>query len=239
MELVEIIAAKQADPAALATAIALAAKLGKTPVVTADTPGFLINRILFPYLSEALRAASEGISFEQIDGAMRQWGMPMGPLELIDHIGLDVTAGIARALEPHMGGRVIVSQAIDAAVADGRLGHKSGRGFYRHEGKLQIKARPTVDPAMARQFGAVATAPVDEAQLQWRLILPMASEATRAMNEHVVESGDAVDLATVLGLGMAAWRGGLARWIDMLGTGELGRRLSEVAAKYGKRLEPA
>jgi 3-hydroxyacyl-CoA dehydrogenase/enoyl-CoA hydratase/3-hydroxybutyryl-CoA epimerase len=247
MQLVEIVAPQKADPPALATAIALAARLGKTPVVTADAPGFLINRILFPYLSEALRVAGEGVNFEQIDGAMREWGMPMGPLELIDHIGLDVTAGIARALSPHMGGRVLVSQVIDAAVADGRLGRKSGRGFYRHEGNMEIKARPTVDPVMARQFAAigkgVAPAPLDQAQLQWRLILPMASEATRAMNEKVVESGDAVDLATVLGLGLAPWRGGLARWMQTIGADELARRLTnfvmDVSAKHGKRPDPA
>jgi 3-hydroxyacyl-CoA dehydrogenase / enoyl-CoA hydratase / 3-hydroxybutyryl-CoA epimerase len=244
MELVEIIAAKDAQPSALATAIALAARMGKTPVVTADAPGFLINRILFPYLAEALRVLGEGVSIEQVDAAMRQWGMPMGPLELIDHIGLDVTAGIARALAPHLGQRVLVSQVIDAAVAEGRLGRKSGRGFYRYDGNLEVKARPQVDAAMARQFGAVAGAvraagQMNEAQLQWRLILPMASEATRAMNEHVVESGDTVDLATVLGLGLAPWRGGLACWMQTVGAAELARRLSEAAAKSGKRLEAA
>jgi 3-hydroxyacyl-CoA dehydrogenase/enoyl-CoA hydratase/3-hydroxybutyryl-CoA epimerase/enoyl-CoA isomerase len=100
---------------------------------------------------------------------------------------------------------------------------------------------------MARQFAAVgkgvAAAPLDQAQLQWRLILPMASEATRAMNEKVVESGDAVDLATVLGLGLAPWRGGLARWMQTIGADELARRLTnfvmDVSAKHGKRPDPA
>jgi 3-hydroxyacyl-CoA dehydrogenase / enoyl-CoA hydratase / 3-hydroxybutyryl-CoA epimerase len=237
MPLVEIVRAPEADGRALATAVALAGRLGKTPVMVADAPGFLINRVLFPYLSEAVRVAEEGVAFDRIDAAAKRWGMPMGPLELIDTIGLDVCVGILNALSPHLGDRVLAHKVLVAAVAEKRLGRKSGRGFYRYDG--DAKAGLVIDAEMAGKFATATPMTIDEQELESRLVLPMANEAARALDEGVVDSVDAIDLATVLGLGLATWRGGLARFIDTEGVRSIVAKLRELAGKHGGRFAPA
>jgi 3-hydroxyacyl-CoA dehydrogenase/enoyl-CoA hydratase/3-hydroxybutyryl-CoA epimerase len=125
MPLVEVVKTRHTDPRALATAVAVATKLGKTPVVVGDGPGFIVNRVLMPYLSEAMKLAQEGVPVERIDDAMKRWGMPMGPFVLMDQIGLDVIAGIFKAMREPLEGRVVLPGALDDAVKRGELGRKS------------------------------------------------------------------------------------------------------------------
>src|SRR5690606_31310355 len=134
MALVEVVKTTHSDPDAVATAVAVATACGKTPVVVNDAPGFVVNRVLFPYLYEAMLAAGEGASPEELDAAVREWGMPMGPLELADTIGLDVTLAICEAMRPSLSPRVDVPNGLRAAVEAGHLGRKSGAGFFRYEG---------------------------------------------------------------------------------------------------------
>lgn len=233
MPLVEVVRAPDSSDNAVASAVAVALTAGKTPIVVNDAPGFAVNRVLMPYLSEAMRCVADGISVDAIDAAAMEWGMPMGPLALIDTIGFDVTLGIFDAMHPHCGERVQALPGLREAVARGRLGRKSGRGFYHYEG-----GKPQRDEHVASVFHAAVT-PADTDDLQDRLLLPMVNEAARVLEEGVVESADDLDLATILGLGVAGWRGGIARYADDEGTINIARRLQKLADRHGPRFAPS
>jgi 3-hydroxyacyl-CoA dehydrogenase/enoyl-CoA hydratase/carnithine racemase len=203
MPLVEVVRAESSAAAAVATGVAVATRAGKTPVVVGDAPGFVVNRVLFPYLREATAALDEGLPVAAIDAAMRRWGMPMGPLALLDEIGLDTSLFIFEALSGGLGDRMTPPPAVARAVARGWLGRKSGRGFYDHPGD----GKPTPNPEFAAAVSGGGPVAADIAD---RLVRPMVDEARRVLADGVVDSPDALDLATVLGIGFPAFRGGLA-----------------------------
>jgi 3-hydroxyacyl-CoA dehydrogenase/enoyl-CoA hydratase/3-hydroxybutyryl-CoA epimerase len=208
MPLVEVVRAERSSPDALATGVAIATRAGKSPVVVKDAPGFVVNRVLFPYLREAVVAFDEGASVADIDAAVRSWGMPVGPLALLDEIGLDTSLFIFEALASRLGDHVSAPPAVVRAVSRGWLGRKSGRGFYDHP----RDGRPTPNP----EFAAVGRADQrPTADIADRLLRPMAAEARRVLADHVIESADALDLATVLGIGFPAFRGGLATFAGL------------------------
>jgi 3-hydroxyacyl-CoA dehydrogenase/enoyl-CoA hydratase/3-hydroxybutyryl-CoA epimerase len=207
MPLVEVVRAPQTDRRALATGVAVAAALGKTPVVVNDAPGFVVNRVLFPYLHEALAMLSEGADPADTDASMKRWGMPMGPFELVDEIGLDVTRMILQSLEQSLGPRFSSPGILDRAIEHGWLGKKSGAGFYRYSSPGSSLVNSELLPAQRHTLS-------DE-KVQKRLMDTMAAEARKLLAEKVVESPDAIDLATVLGLGFAPFRGGLARFAGL------------------------
>ena len=208
MPLVEVVRPPGAGPDAVATGVAVAALVGKTPVVCRDAPGFIVNRVLFPYLRESLLLAASGADIQQVDAAVRAWGMPMGPFALMDEIGLDVTRLGFESLERSLGLRLAPPPLVAAMVARGWLGRKSSRGFYEHA----PAAKPVPNPEWATACGAAGVAQVVDEPLVERLIGVMADEARRLFDEQVVASADAVDLATVLGIGFPAFRGGLATY---------------------------
>ena len=204
MPLVEVVRPPQAAPDAVATGVAVAGAAGKTPVVCADAPGFVVNRVLFPQLREALVLFDEGASVAATDAAIRGWGLPMGPFMLIDEIGLDVTQMILESLAAALGPRFAPPPALGRALAAGWLGRKSGRGFYDHP----RDGGPTPNAEFVAAAAAAPSAPAEA--IQRRLIDPMAAEARLVLDAGVVDSADTLDLATVLGLGFAPFRGGLA-----------------------------
>ncbi len=240
MPLVEVVRTSQSDDQSLATAAGLAAKIGKTAVLVKDTPGFLVNRILIPYLAEALLLASEGTSIVTIDEAMKKWGMPMGPFELLDEIGLDVSAHVLNSLADQIGrDRVPASPAVEKALAQGWLGKKSGRGFYIHGSKKGQK--PVVNSELTTLLAEPTSSilDLDHSRIAWRLVLPMVNEAARLLEEGVVENTEAIDLAMVLGTGFAPFRGGLARFADSVGIEAIVAQMRETAARHGSRFTPA
>jgi len=236
MPLVEIVRAPQSDDASIATAVAVTTRLGKTPVVVADAPGFLVNRLLIPHLAEAIALAAEGVPIVTIDDAIKRWGMPMGPFELLDEIGLDVALHVLRSLSHVMVQPPPVPAAIEQAVARGEVGKKSGKGLYVHDGKS--KGAAVLNPGLSLSAATAQNLPSAD-EIQWRLILPMVNEAARALAENVTDSADDIDLATVMGLGFAPFRGGLAKFADDAGLVEIVRQLDELAAKHGRRFAPA
>jgi 3-hydroxyacyl-CoA dehydrogenase/enoyl-CoA hydratase/3-hydroxybutyryl-CoA epimerase len=238
MPLVEIVRASQSDDASLATAVALVNRLGKTPVVVKDAPGFLVNRLLIPHLAEALAMAAEGVPIATIDEAVKRWGMPMGPFELLDEIGLDIALHVLRSISHVLNEPVAVPAAVERAVAAGHLGKKTGKGFYVHA-KVKRGEAPKleVNPELVLAPPAVTVPLVDE--IQWRLILPMVNEAARVLAEGITDSADDIDLATVMGLGFAPFRGGLAKFADDTRMPEVVRRLDELMANHGPRFAPA
>lgn len=212
MPLVEIIPAASTSDETVARACALALKLGKTPVIVADRPGFLVNRLLAPYLDEALQLVDEGISPRALDRVAKEFGLPMGPLELLDTVGLDVAAHSAASLFEAFGPRVARPGRLDALVGAGELGGKSGRGIY-----VQVGKHRRVNPRLGERAAAAGTELNADKQLVLdRLLLPMVTEAQRCLEEGVVRSGTELDLATVYGTGFPPFRGGLWTWMTRL-----------------------
>ncbi|MEL7238675.1 MAG: 3-hydroxyacyl-CoA dehydrogenase family protein, partial [Planctomycetota bacterium] len=199
-----------------------------------DGPGFIVNRILMPYLSEACRVLEEGGDLEAMDAAVARWGVPMGPAMLMDTIGLDVMTGIFEAMSPKLGERVRASELLNQCVAAGQLGRKSGAGLYLWPSEKGAKPTPNAERL---QMFRVEHSDVD--LTAERFVLLMCNEAARALDEGVAESPDDIDLATLLGTGLAPWRGGIHRHIYDLGRDELVRQLESLAERHGERFEPA
>ena len=191
MPLVEIITHAGNTPDVIATAVAFAQRIGKTPVVVKDSPGFVVNRILMPYLLEAVRLHESGVPAHVIDEAMLEFGMPMGPLRLLDEIGLDVAAHVGRTLIDAFPDRLPKTDLLDRMVAEGKLGKKSGQGFYNHITKQRTRSTVDVDT-----------------DIQSQLALILSTEARRCLDEGVAASAADIDLAMVLGTGYAPFRGG-------------------------------
>ena len=230
MPLVEVIRAEHTDPAALETVLALTRRLKKTPVLVADTPGFLVNRILMPYLAEAVGFVERGQSIPVIDKALRDFGMPMGPLELIDEIGVDIARKVAHVLLDAFGDRIPSLALIDRMASEGSLGKKSSLGFYRYE-----RGRRTgPNPALASL--ATSREAVPNAEIADRMVDAMVNEAALALDDRVVGSPADVDLSMILGTGFPPFRGGLLRHADTVGVGTIVERLArrqQAGAPYG------
>jgi 3-hydroxyacyl-CoA dehydrogenase/enoyl-CoA hydratase/3-hydroxybutyryl-CoA epimerase len=213
--------------------------LGKTPVVVQDSPGFVVNRVLMPYLNEAVLLVAEGMGVEEVDRLMRRFGMPMGPLELLDQVGLDVAAHIARALEPAFAGRFTPNPAFERLAGQGWLGQKNNWGFYRYTGKRKHVNEAAV--ALLRESASSANglgAGEESQQARDRLVLGMVNEAAACLGEGVADSAGVIDLALVLGTGWAPHRGGPLHHADARGPGDVARALAGLAARLGPRFEP-
>jgi 3-hydroxyacyl-CoA dehydrogenase/enoyl-CoA hydratase/3-hydroxybutyryl-CoA epimerase len=236
MPLVEVIRGEKSSDETIATIFALAKRLGKTPVVVRDMPGFLVNRILAPYLSEAVRLVREGARIEDVDRTMKDFGMPVGPLALLDDIGLDVAVKAGEVLQAAFPQR-IKSGGDEALVAAGRLGRKSGGGFYEYrDGKRGepsdkayeiLRAQPTASPRYSREV------------IESRLVLPMVNEAAFCLEDGVVPGPGKLDLAMILGTGFPPFRGGLLKWADSIGLPRVRSLLEELTERFGSRFEPA
>ena len=223
MPLVEII---HHDAMAEATQQRLAAfckALGKLPVPVAGTPGFLVNRVLFPYMLEAATAFAEGIPGAAIDKAAKKFGMPMGPIELIDTVGLDVAAGVARELAPFLG--LDVPAALSAPPEAGKRGKKDGQGLYKW-----VDGKP-VKPELPKDY----VAPAD---LEDRLVLPLLNEAVAALHDGVVADADLLDAGVIFGTGFAPFRGGPIQYVRETGAQALLDKLRDLRDRHGERFAP-
>jgi 3-hydroxyacyl-CoA dehydrogenase/enoyl-CoA hydratase/3-hydroxybutyryl-CoA epimerase len=234
MPLVEVVHAAGTSAAVVARLAQWSADLGKTPVAVKDSPGFVVNRILMPYLNEAGLLVAEGLSIEQVDKVMRRFGMPVGPLELLDQVGLDVAAHIVRAVGPVFGTRLVPHPSLERMAARGWLGQKSGKGFYVYEGK---KRRVHAE-ALAELRPQAMAPPQLLRDARDRMVLPMVNEAAACLAEGLAERADVIDLAMVLGTGWAPHRGGPLRYADDRGAGAVVQSLEELVRRAGARFEP-
>jgi 3-hydroxyacyl-CoA dehydrogenase/enoyl-CoA hydratase/3-hydroxybutyryl-CoA epimerase len=237
MPLVEIVRGARTSESAIAAIFALSLRMGKVPVVVRDGPGFLVNRILTPYLNEAGFLLGEGMTVEEIDQTATSFGMPMGPLRLIDEIGIDVMHHVGTILHQGLGERLSPAPALLALHASGRLGKKGGLGIYRHS----EETRSEVDPGIYRLVGASSRelAGVPETAVRDRLVLAMVNEAARALEDGISASAGEVDLAMIMGTGFPPFRGGLLRFADELGVPAILERLKHIEGKVGPRFAPA
>ncbi|BAU50390.1 crotonase [Sulfurifustis variabilis] len=224
MQLVEIVRGEQSAEAALDRARAWTAAIDRLPLDVKSSPGFLVNRILMPYLLEAVILVEEGVAPEEVDRAAVEFGMPMGPIELSDTVGLDICLSVAEMLSGPL--HIDVPARLRELVEQGRLGKKSGEGFYRYTGKGRSKhARRGKE-----RRGHV---PVTE-----RLILRLLNEAMACLREGVVKDPDAVDAGMVYGTGFAPYLGGPMRYVESLGETGIGHSLYRLSQEYGDRFTP-
>ncbi len=193
MPLVEIIRGKHTSEEALSTTFQLAKTLGKTPVVVNDGPGFLVNRLLVPYMVEAISLLEEGYSIKRIDSVMENFGMPMGPIELFDEVGIDVAYKVAKILARDMGDRMAESDLLIQLIEKERLGKKNGRGFYNYSGKEKNISTEAVDLIQIKN-----KTDLNDDQLVQRMIYPMVNEAARCLEEKIVSTPDKIDLGNDL-----------------------------------------
>ena len=223
MPLVELVRHNRLDAQAEKRALAFVRAIDKLPVPVAGTPGFLVNRILMPYLLEAMRCYAEGVPGPVLDKVARAFGMPMGPIELADTVGLDVAASVGKELGPFLG--LDIPAGLEPLLAAGKRGKKDGQGFYVwREGK---PVKPAVDPKYA--------APDD---LEDRMILPLLNEAVACLADGVVADADLLDAGVIFGTGFAPFRGGPITHIRSVGADALRSRLEQLAARHGPRFAP-
>lgn len=216
MPLVEVIRGRETSDATIATAVAYAKSIGKSPIVVQDGPGFLVNRLLFPYMNEAIELLCDGVELRHIEKAAKEFGMPMGPFTLYDVVGIDTAVYAGRVLAEAFPDRFPPSPLLPAMLKRGRLGQKSGVGFYRYTDK---KGRGEPDPTLADVISPYLRGGprLSPQQITERLFLPMLLEATAALAAGIVRDPHDVDLGLIFGLGFPPFKGGLLFWADTLG----------------------
>ncbi|WP_432413890.1 fatty acid oxidation complex subunit alpha FadJ [Pantoea allii] len=236
MPLVEVIPHATTSPETLASTVTLARKQGKTPIVVADKPGFYVNRILTPYINEAMRCVVEGEPIDHIDRALVKFGFPVGPVQLLDEVGIDVGSKISPGLQQAYGERFAAPSALDAVIQDGRKGRKNGKGFYLY-GSSRF-ARKKVDPAVYSLLKRKPVKTQSGAQIAERCVLMMLNEAVRCLDEQIIRSPRDGDIGAVFGIGFPPFLGGPFHYIDRLGAAEMVSRLTRLEQQYGDRFAP-
>ena len=234
MPLVEVIRGEKTSDETIATTFKLAKSLGKTPVLVNDGPGFLVNRLLVPYMVEAVSLLEEGISIKHIDRIIESFGMPMGPIELFDEVGIDVAFKVAKILSQSMGDRMADSPVLEKMIADGRLGKKSKKGFYIYQGK-----KKSPDPDISNFITVTKKVDLSDEELVQRMIYPMINEAARCLEDKIVTRPQDVDLAMIFGTGFAPFRGGLLSYADSESVTKVHDTLDKFSTTYGSRFKPS
>ena len=235
MKLIEVVIGQQTADETKERALFFARQIGKLPVVVRDSPGFLVNRVLFPYLLDAAELVEQGVDPKKIDDALVEWGMPMGPIRLIDEIGVDITIDIAATLEKAFGARAHPPSILTKMREANMLGRKTGSGFYKYEGKQQLPNEAVAGMAdPAGEKGGAGSAIPAATDLALRLVYLMVNEAARCLEEKVVASPEDADYGMILGTGFAPLRGGPLRFADHFGIAEMVR----AGERHGGKFEP-
>ncbi len=237
MPLLEIIVTDATSNETVATTVAFGKKLGKTVIVVRDGPGFYVNRILAPYLNEAGRLLDEGAAIDAVDKALLDFGFPVGPITLLDEVGLDIAGKSGPIMAEAFGERLAPSETLQRVVESGRLGRKGKMGFYRYDrdGKREGPDERiyTLTPAGPARREMPAT------DIQDRTVLPMLNEAVRCLEDGVLRSPRDGDVGAVFGIGFPPFRGGPFRCIDTMGAADVVRRLQSLDQHFPGRFSPA
>lgn len=239
MPLVEVIRGDKTSDVAVATIFDLSKKMGKLPVVVKDGPGFLVNRLLLPWLIEAAWLLEDGMSVEHVDRLLKKkFGMPMGPYTLLDEIGIDVGVKVAKIFNETLGERIQIPNAMKKLGESGRLGKKNKKGFYLYDDRGKQLG---LDPQIYADLGLPQpTNKLSDEEVINRCVFPMINEAALALiEERIVETPDEVDLAMITGTGFPPFRGGLLRYADSVGSQKIADDLEVFATKYGIRFKPS
>ncbi|MDC9604535.1 MULTISPECIES: fatty acid oxidation complex subunit alpha FadJ [Xenorhabdus] len=235
MPLVEVIPHEGTSEKTIATAVALAKKQGKTAIVVGDKAGFYVNRILTPYINEAGYCLLEGEPIEHIDNALLNFGFPVGPINLLDEVGIDVGTKIIPILVEELGSRFEAPEILSAILQDDRKGKKNGRGFYLYTGRKKAKEVDASIYSLLKIKPAIKMLPADIAQ---RCVMLMLNEAVRCLDEGIIRSPRDGDIGAVFGIGFPPFLGGPFRYIDKLGSDKVVEILRRLEAQYGERFAP-
>jgi 3-hydroxyacyl-CoA dehydrogenase/enoyl-CoA hydratase/3-hydroxybutyryl-CoA epimerase len=238
MPLVEVIRGEKTGDDAVVRIYQFSKQLGKTPIVVKDRPGFLVNRLLMPYLNEATWLLADGADIQELDHVLLDFGMPMGPMELIDEVGIDVGEKVAHILNDGFGARMEPAPFNAKIVAAGRLGKKNGKGMYQYLDSSGKKKE--LNPEIYAILGVQPQkGKISREEIIDRCILPMINEAARCLDDQIVETASEVDLGMIMGTGFPPFRGGLLRYADSLGAKAVVEKLKKYQARFGVRYEPA
>lgn len=237
MALVEVVRGEKTSDSTTAEVRAFAGRLGKIPIVVRDRPGFLVNRLLLPYLIEGVRLLEEGVALERIDRELEEFGMPLGPFALLDMVGIDIASHAAANLRTGLGDRFQPSGLLTVMVEAQRLGKKTGRGFYFYGSRGERRRDSGLERFLS--IGAGEEALLPSADIVDRLLLSMVNEASLCLEEGVVESPETVDAGMILGAGFPPFTGGLLRYADSRGLPEIAGRLEGLAATTGAGFAPS
>jgi 3-hydroxyacyl-CoA dehydrogenase/enoyl-CoA hydratase/3-hydroxybutyryl-CoA epimerase len=240
MPLVEVVRTPETRREAVARLARLAVQLGKVPVLVGDSPGFVVNRVLMPYLNEAVILVGDGAGIADVDAVMKRFGMLMGPLEVLDQIGLDVAAHVAGSMTPALAGRFEPNTAFERMKTAGWLGQKSGKGFYIHKGRKK-EVNEEAQEMLATEAGRAAPRlppAARRAEARERMVLLMVNEAAMVLGERLADNAETIDLAMVLGTGWAPHRGGPLRYGEVRGLDDVVQALRGLAGRHGRRFEP-
>ena len=236
MPLLEIIVTPQTSAQAITTSVAFGKRIGKTCIIVNDAPGFYVNRILAPYINEAGKMLDEGAAIDAIDHAMVSFGLPVGPVTLLDEVGLDIAGKSGKIMSAAFGARMLPSQSLQRVLAAGRLGRKGKSGFYAYDAAGK---KGGVDDTVYQLLPTGATRsqiPLEE--IQQRCALAMVNEAARCLQEGIVRSPRDGDIGAIYGIGFPPFRGGPFRYMDTVGAEEIVRRLEELNGRFPPRFEP-
>jgi 3-hydroxyacyl-CoA dehydrogenase/enoyl-CoA hydratase/3-hydroxybutyryl-CoA epimerase len=236
MPLLEVIVTPTTRDDVTAAAVAFGKRIGKTVIVVNDAPGFYVNRILAPYINEAGRLLDQGVAVDAVDRAMVEFGFPVGPITLLDEVGLDIAGKSGRIFHEAFGDRLAPSQSLRAVVEAGRLGRKGKSGFYQYD---ESGRKGDVDPTVYALLPTGAQrSEVVTRDIQRRLVLAMVNEAARCLEEGIIRSPRDGDVGAVFGIGFPPFRGGPFRYIDSLGAAVVVERLEELNFRFAGRYVP-
>ncbi|NRB68137.1 MAG: fatty acid oxidation complex subunit alpha FadJ [Vibrio sp.] len=233
MPLVEVIPHQTTSDETISTVVEFARKQGKTPIVVKDCAGFYVNRILAPYMNEAAQVLMSGEPIEQLDKALLNFGFPVGPITLLDEVGVDIGAKIMPILVEELGERFQGPDVFDILLNDNRKGRKTGKGFYTYKGK-----KKEVDKSVYKLLSLSPESKMAEKDIAMRCVLPMLNEAVRCLDEGIIRSPRDGDIGAIFGIGFPPFLGGPFRYMDQIGVKKLVEMMNEHAQKYGDRFAP-
>ncbi|MDO7085688.1 fatty acid oxidation complex subunit alpha FadJ [Pseudocolwellia sp. AS88] len=235
MPLVEIIPHENTSEQTISTTVEFAKKQGKTPIVVADKAGFYVNRILAPYVNEAALMLLEGESIEKLDKALVSFGFPVGPMQLLDEVGIDIGSKIGPILQSELGDRFTTPPAFNLLIEDGRLGKKANKGFYQYGKNIKGKK---ADESIYDLLGIVKKSSLSDETINQRAVFLMLNEAARCLDEGIIRSARDGDIGAIFGIGFPPFLGGPFQYIDKLGADYLVTKLKSWAELYGDRYTP-
>jgi 3-hydroxyacyl-CoA dehydrogenase/enoyl-CoA hydratase/3-hydroxybutyryl-CoA epimerase len=236
MPLLEVITTGETDDDAIVTAVAYGKQLGKTVIVVNDAPGFYTTRILSAYMNEAGKLLDEGAKIEQVDRALLDFGFPVGPITLMDEVGLDVGGKVGQVLEQAFGHRIAPAEGMRRVVESGRLGRKGRKGFFLYDAEGK---KGEVDQSVYDLLGSRERRDIPATEIVERTVLAMVNEAARCLEEGILRSPRDGDIGAVFGIGFPPFRGGPFRYVDSEGAEAIVRRLQALDQRFAPRYTPA
>ena len=239
MPLVEIIPHEGTSDQTISTTVAFAKKQGKTPIVVKDKAGFYVNRILAPYMNEAAILLLDGEPIDKIDSALVKFGFPVGPMQLLDEVGIDVGAKIGPILQADLGDRFAAPSAFSKLLDDGRLGKKTNKGFYLYgDNRKKVKKGKQVDESIYSLLNLKPSGTLSADEIAKRCTYMMLNEAARCVAEGIVRNARDGDIGAIFGIGFPPFLGGPLRYIDNIGAQSLVAQLTQWSKQHGERYAP-